>query len=191
MAASSRPCPRGGHPISHSPRASLCTPVVLEWDLIRRDGNGLLALSRTQEERFGGWSRPSEFLEQPLLFDDVGGTGGMYLVQDIITDCSVVASLSAAAAWEHTHSAQVTTQPFLPKPQTRLIQDCNKQRIRLWKRKVHNITPFKWLHATNRHRRFTPPLHGRTAPACHLPNNPPTNLPRPRRKSLPQSLWRV
>jgi len=32
----------------------------------------------------------------------------MYLVQDIITDCSLVASLCAAAAWEVTHQEKVT-----------------------------------------------------------------------------------
>ena len=32
----------------------------------------------------------------------------MYLVQDIITDCSVIASLCAAAAYEYKHHIQVT-----------------------------------------------------------------------------------
>jgi hypothetical protein len=41
----------------------------------------------------------------PKLIDE--GEGGMYLVQDIITDCSLVASLCAAAAWEYKHKAQV------------------------------------------------------------------------------------
>ena len=33
--------------------------------------------------------------------------GGMYLVQDIITDCSVIASLCSAAAWEYKHKSRV------------------------------------------------------------------------------------
>ena len=69
----------------------------------------------------GQWLRPDEFLEHPLLLDDVGGQGAMYLVQDVITDCSVVASLCSAAAWEHTHSAQVSI-PHPPRLiDTRLI----------------------------------------------------------------------
>jgi hypothetical protein len=52
----------------------------------------------------------------------------MYLVQDVITDCSVVASLCAAAAWENTHSSQV---PYpLPNYQIPLGEgltvDCDK-----------------------------------------------------------------
>ena len=76
------------------------------------DPSGFLPLSRCQEAQFGQWLRPDEFVEQPTLLDDVGGQGAMYLVQDVITDCSVVASLSAAAAWEHAHSSQVSP----PKP---------------------------------------------------------------------------
>jgi len=74
------------------------------------DPSGFLPLSRCQEAQFGQWLRPDEFVEQPTLLDDVGGQGAMYLVQDVITDCSVVASLSAAAAWEHAHSSQVPTK---------------------------------------------------------------------------------
>jgi calpain-7 len=71
----------------------------------KRDPSGFLKLSKSQEKSLLEWQRPHEFLEYPQLFDD--GDGGMYLVQDIITDCSLVASLCAAAAWEVTHQEKV------------------------------------------------------------------------------------
>ena len=82
-----------------------------------------MPLSKCQEAQFGSWLRPDEFLERPILLDDVGGRGAMYLVQDVITDCSVVASLSAAAAWEHAHSSQVSLPTPSATPDHRLIVD--------------------------------------------------------------------
>jgi hypothetical protein len=51
-------------------------------------------------------------MSHPTLFDDTNG--GMYLVQDIITDCSVVASLSSAAAYEYKHNLQVSFPTLIP-----------------------------------------------------------------------------
>ena len=79
----------------------------------KRDEYGFLALSSYQEEILGEWQRPHEFLDEPCLLDDENGDGGMYLVQDMITDCSLVASLCSAAAWEVKHHAQVHNAPFL------------------------------------------------------------------------------
>jgi hypothetical protein len=73
----------------------------------KRDPYGFLSLSACQEALLGEWQRPHEFLEEPCLLDDDGGNGGMYLVQDMITDCSLVASLCSAAAWEVKHHAKV------------------------------------------------------------------------------------
>jgi hypothetical protein len=51
-------------------------------------------------------------MSHPTLFDDTNG--GMYLVQDIITDCSVVASLSSAAAYEYKHNSHVSLSTLKP-----------------------------------------------------------------------------
>lgn len=59
-----------------------------------------MKLSETQLEIFNGWKRPAESLSQANL--DVQPTmaaeNAMDFVQDITTDCSVVASLCAATA---------------------------------------------------------------------------------------------
>lgn len=68
-----------------------------------RDPSGLLSLSKRQEELLLAWQRPHESLDDPQLF----GGGGMFLVQDVITDCSLVASLCSAAAWEEKFDRKV------------------------------------------------------------------------------------
>lgn len=60
-----------------------------------------LELSEAQREIFAGWKRPHETsTEPPELLEDLLMTSadGIDLVQDITTDCSVVASLCAATA---------------------------------------------------------------------------------------------
>lgn len=68
---------------------------------LHRD-NVELALSAVQLEIFDAWRRPSELLEQPYTTPAWRPTmlanGKVDLVQDITTDCSVVASLCAATA---------------------------------------------------------------------------------------------
>lgn len=61
------------------------------------------ALSTQQQAIFNGWKRPAEILrgdavdleEVPLITDNIDDID---LVQDVTTDCSVVASLCAAIA---------------------------------------------------------------------------------------------
>ncbi|KAJ6439985.1 cysteine protease PalB [Purpureocillium lavendulum] len=61
-------------------------------------------LSATQAENFAGWKRPTELFQLDATHEDTTDESTMMqltdhcdLVQDITTDCSVVASLSAAA----------------------------------------------------------------------------------------------
>lgn len=73
-----------------------------------------LPLSDLQQETLHGWQRPSEALpppniQQPEVFPEPGPTMKSHeridLVQDMTTDCSVVASLCAITArGEHGHS---------------------------------------------------------------------------------------
>jgi len=74
---------------------------------MKRDPFGFLALSKCQERCLGSWLRPQQFLSDPSFEDRDGG--GMYLVQDVITDCSLVASLCASSAWEFKHQHSVPT----------------------------------------------------------------------------------
>jgi len=60
-------------------------------------------LSATQAENFAGWKRPAEVFQLDAVHETADEGTMMQLpdrcdlVQDITTDCSVVASLSAAA----------------------------------------------------------------------------------------------
>lgn len=68
-------------------------------DFITRDPSGLLNLSESQRSMLDKWKRPGEIY---------GGNGMIYpkeiavfdLAQDVITDCSVVASLCSAIVRE-------------------------------------------------------------------------------------------
>ncbi|KAM5345569.1 hypothetical protein ACJ41O_011430 [Fusarium nematophilum] len=60
--------------------------------------NAALALSPRQAATFGGWKRPRDLYQEPDLASEVfmNSENGCDLVQDMTTDCSVVASLCAA-----------------------------------------------------------------------------------------------
>lgn len=64
--------------------------------------NAKFHLSATQLDVFDSWRRPRELLEQDTLASTRCSTmlapGSIDLVQDITTDCSVVASLCASSA---------------------------------------------------------------------------------------------
>src|SRR5436305_15023439 len=77
----------------------------------KRDPNGVLQLSKCQKFGFGKWLRPSEIMTDAMLFDNSDKEEGKYLVQDIITDCSVVASLCSAASYEVTYKKKVKILP--------------------------------------------------------------------------------
>lgn len=84
-----------------------------------------LKLSHTQSEIFDGWKRPSEIFGTQLADADKPSNGedvlmamnDLDLVQDITTDCSVVASLCACMARGSkglgTVRASLSRYPFL------------------------------------------------------------------------------
>lgn len=68
------------------------------------DPDGTLRLSEKQMAKFGGWKRPTEFMKNPQLIRLISSTS---IVQDVVTDCSFVASLCVAAAYERKYKQQV------------------------------------------------------------------------------------
>ncbi|KKA25086.1 hypothetical protein T310_0951 [Rasamsonia emersonii CBS 393.64] len=78
-----------------------------------------LALSSSQQNIFAGWKRPDELLasispnnESSTATPTMVGSGVVDLVQDITTDCSVVASLCAAASRMERGHHQSTIYPY-------------------------------------------------------------------------------
>lgn len=81
--------------------------MILSWSCAKPDRDSAeLKLSEAQIETFAGWKRPYERDDVPSqILKDVehdeifmDSTEDIDLVQDIATDCSVVASLCAATA---------------------------------------------------------------------------------------------
>lgn len=78
-----------------------------------RDGSEL-QISSLQHDTFNGWKRPSELLATISLEADIPncqvamlGSKPMDLVQDITTDCSVVASLCTGISRDEHGFSQV------------------------------------------------------------------------------------
>ncbi|ORE08732.1 cysteine proteinase [Rhizopus microsporus var. microsporus] len=75
------------------------------------DPMGSLALSEKQQEKFGGWRRPCDIMRHPKLICCISSTS---IIQDIVTDCSFVASLCVAAAYEQKFKKQLITSCIYP-----------------------------------------------------------------------------
>ncbi|KAL0073956.1 hypothetical protein J3Q64DRAFT_1881558, partial [Phycomyces blakesleeanus] len=75
------------------------------------DPDGSLRLSDKQLANFGGWKRPSQFMHQPQMIRLISSTN---IIQDIVTDCSFVASLCVAAAYEQKFNKQLITSCIYP-----------------------------------------------------------------------------
>lgn len=71
------------------------------YSLFLLDRDKTLRLSKSQKEVFNGWKRPDELVKNfynETFTSAQATTAAKDLVQDITTDCSVVASLCAATA---------------------------------------------------------------------------------------------
>ncbi|KAJ3089163.1 calpain 7 [Quaeritorhiza haematococci] len=68
------------------------------------DPDGPIMLSRIQKARFGGWKRPSQIMSAPRMIAVISSAS---IVQEIVTDCSFVASLSVSAAYERRFKKQL------------------------------------------------------------------------------------
>ncbi|KAG0041034.1 calpain 7 [Podila clonocystis] len=79
-------------------------------DLLREKGpftdpDGMLPLSDKQISKFGSWKRVSQIMENPKMICLISSTS---IVQDIVTDCSFVASLCVSASYERRWKKQLT-----------------------------------------------------------------------------------
>lgn len=71
------------------------------------DKDGVLALSAKQKSRLKAWMRPDEFCTQPVIIDKIdSGT----IKQNLVSDCSFVASLAIAARYERRFKTPLITK---------------------------------------------------------------------------------
>ncbi|KAI9277707.1 hypothetical protein BC943DRAFT_332639 [Umbelopsis sp. AD052] len=89
------------------------------YDELFIDPDGSLPLSALQRAKFGGWKRPSEIMRNPKMIELVSSSA---LVQDVVTDCSFVASLCVSAAYERKFRKQLITSCIYP--QNKFGQPC-------------------------------------------------------------------
>ncbi|KAI8612349.1 hypothetical protein BC830DRAFT_1067730 [Chytriomyces sp. MP71] len=76
------------------------------------DPDGFLNLSREQAEKFGIWKRVSDIMKFPTM---IAVISSMAIVQqDVVTDCSFVASLCVSAAYELKFRKQLITSCVFP-----------------------------------------------------------------------------
>ncbi|KAF9586258.1 calpain 7 [Lunasporangiospora selenospora] len=86
-------------------------------DILREKGpftdpDGMLALSKKQTAKFGSWRRVSQIMENPKMICLISSTS---IVQDIVTDCSFVASLCVSASYERRWKKQLIRACIYPK----------------------------------------------------------------------------
>ncbi|CAG8637952.1 120_t:CDS:10, partial [Paraglomus occultum] len=81
------------------------------FDKLFTDLDGPLQLSLQQKELFGSWKRPYQVMKNPVMIAEISSSN---IVQDIVTDCSFVASLCVSAAYERRHNKQLITKCIYP-----------------------------------------------------------------------------
>ncbi|CAG8447821.1 5670_t:CDS:10 [Dentiscutata erythropus] len=75
------------------------------------DPDGTLPLSDIQRKNFGGWVRPSDIMDNPKMIVMISSSA---VKQDIVTDCSFVASMCVCAAYERKFEKQLITSCIFP-----------------------------------------------------------------------------
>ena len=72
---------------------------------------GILPLSPKQTRHLAGWRRPSEFMDSPVMIEAITP---LSITQELVTDCSFVASLCVAATYEQRFRRQLVTRIIYP-----------------------------------------------------------------------------
>ncbi|CAI2162500.1 1803_t:CDS:10 [Funneliformis geosporum] len=81
-----------------------------EYDKPFIDDDGLLNLSIIQRANFGSWKRPSQIMEEPKMITMISSAA---IKQDIVTDCSFVASLCVSAAYQKRFGNKQTSKALI------------------------------------------------------------------------------
>jgi len=95
------------------------------------DPEGLLPLSKKQQAALGSWRRPHEFTTSPVMIANVSP---LVITQDLVGDCSFVASLCITAAFERRFRRRLITGIIWPQNSsgTPVYNPSGKVRTRAW-----------------------------------------------------------
>ncbi|KAK9365485.1 hypothetical protein V1509DRAFT_633066 [Lipomyces kononenkoae] len=75
------------------------------------DPAGFLPLSKSQMQFFSAWKRPRDIFGNDFT---LLGEGGSDLIQDVLSDCSVIASLCSAISWEERSNKLLVSNIIYP-----------------------------------------------------------------------------
>jgi len=91
------------------------------------DPEGLLPLAAKQKAALGAWRRPSEFVKggAPVM---VARVSPLAITQDLVGDCSFVASLCITAAFERRFGRRLITGIVYPQVKEEVERRNTKQR---------------------------------------------------------------
>ena len=98
------------------------------------DPDGLLALSSKQLKHFAAWRRPHMFNASRSKLTMIEQISPHSITQDIVTDCSFVASLCITASYEQRFKKQLITRVIYPQDDTGAprYNRCGKYMVKLW-----------------------------------------------------------
>lgn len=88
-----------------------CLPQDDFFSATFTDPDGLLPLSMKQRSYLRGWERPRQYMRHPTMIADVNP---FTITQRLVTDCSFVASLCIAAAFEKKTKKKLVTSIIYP-----------------------------------------------------------------------------
>lgn len=106
----------------------------LNLDEVFIDPDGLLSLSPKQSKYFVAWRRPHMYNHNRLKLTMIEQISPFTITQDIVTDCSFVASLCITAAYEQRFRKQLITRIIYPQDSTGkpTYNRAGKYLIKLW-----------------------------------------------------------